>query len=70
MLVWAAAVTMVLLGRWQLTVSNRKHFDLQNFGYALQWWAFSVFAVLFWLRVMRDVRRPPDAPARTAPRRR
>jgi hypothetical protein len=60
LLVWAAAVTMVLLGRWQLIVSNNKHFDLQNFGYALQWWAFSVFTVLFWLRIMRDARRPPD----------
>jgi hypothetical protein len=60
-LVWAAVVTMVLLGRWQLTVSDRKHFDWQNFGYALQWWAFSIFTVLFWLRVMRDTRRPPAA---------
>lgn len=60
-LVWALVVTMVLLGRWQLTVSNRKHFDLQNFGYVLQWWAFSVFVVLFWLRVMRHTRRPPTA---------
>jgi hypothetical protein len=60
-LVWALVVTMVLLGRWQLTVSNRKHFDLQNFGYVLQWWAFSLFVVLFWLRVMRHTRRPPAA---------
>ncbi|HEY3716950.1 MAG TPA: hypothetical protein VGL39_20685 [Jatrophihabitantaceae bacterium] len=60
--IWAAVVTMVLLGRWQLTVSNRKHFDLQNFGYTLQWWAFSAFLVLLWLRIMRDARRPPDGP--------
>ena len=62
-LVWAVVVTMVLLGRWQLTVSNRKHFDLQNFGYVLQWWAFSVFVVVFWLRVMAHTRRPPAASA-------
>jgi hypothetical protein len=55
--VWAAAVAMVFLGRWQLSVSNSKHFDLQNFGYALQWWAFSAFAVFFWLRTMRDAWR-------------
>jgi len=61
--VWAAVVTMVLLGRWQLTVSNRKHFDLQNFGYTLQWWAFSAFLVLLWLRIMRDAWRPPNVPA-------
>ena len=47
-------VTMVLLGRWQLDVSNSKHFSLQNFGYALQWWAFSIFAALMWRRVVRD----------------
>ena len=47
-------VTMVLLGRWQLDVSNAKHFSLQNFGYALQWWAFSIFVVLMWRRVVRD----------------
>lgn len=64
--VWAAVVTMVLLGRWQLTVSNRKHFDLQNFGYTMQWWAFSAFLVLLWLRIMRDARRPPEVPARGA----
>ncbi len=56
-LIWAAAVVMVFLGRWQLDVSNRKHFDLQNFGYSLQWWAFSICAVLFWLRILRDALR-------------
>ena len=48
------SVTMVLLGRWQLDVSNAKHFSLQNFGYALQWWAFSIFVALMWRRVVRD----------------
>jgi DNA-binding transcriptional regulator of glucitol operon len=55
----AIAVAMVLLGRWQLHVSNAKHFDLQNFGYAVQWWTFSAFAVLLWARIIRDTRRPP-----------
>ncbi len=52
--VLAAAVTMVLLGRWQLTVSESKGFSIQNFGYALQWWAFSVAAIYIWVRVLRD----------------
>jgi DNA-binding transcriptional regulator of glucitol operon len=56
-LVLAAAVSMVLLGRWQLTVSERKHFSLQNFGYALQWWTFSLFAVGFWLKIVHDKAR-------------
>ncbi|MGI8761952.1 MAG: hypothetical protein ACR2LF_11800 [Jatrophihabitantaceae bacterium] len=55
--VLALVVTMVLLGRWQLDVSDSKHFALQNFGYALQWWAFSLFAVLMWSRIVRDVAR-------------
>ena len=50
----ALVVTMVLLGRWQLDVSNAKHFSLQNFGYALQWWAFSICALGMWARVMLD----------------
>jgi DNA-binding transcriptional regulator of glucitol operon len=54
----ALIATMVLLGRWQLIVSDEKHFSLQNFGYALQWWAFSCFVVFMWVRLMRDrVRR-------------
>jgi DNA-binding transcriptional regulator of glucitol operon len=57
LLTLALIVTMVLLGRWQLDVSNAKHFSLQNFGYALQWWAFSAFAAAMWLRVLFDARR-------------
>jgi DNA-binding transcriptional regulator of glucitol operon len=53
----AAVVTMILLGRWQLRVSNHKHFDIQNFGYAIQWWLFSVFALFLWWRVVRDAAR-------------
>jgi DNA-binding transcriptional regulator of glucitol operon len=50
----ALVVTMVLLGHWQLDVSDRKHFSLQNFGYALQWWAFSIFTLAMWIRLVRD----------------
>lgn len=45
---------MVLLGRWQLNVSAAKHFSLQNFGYALQWWAFTVFLAALWVKILRD----------------
>jgi DNA-binding transcriptional regulator of glucitol operon len=58
LVVLAAFVTMVLLGRWQLDVSNTKHFSLQNFAYALQWWAFALFALLMWARVLRDTAGP------------
>ncbi len=53
----AAVTTMVLLGRWQLHVSETKHFNIQNFGYALQWWLFSAFALFFWSRLLRDAAR-------------
>lgn len=54
----ALVITMILLGRWQLDVSESKHFSLQNFGYSIQWWLFSAFALGFWWRIVRDgVRR-------------
>jgi DNA-binding transcriptional regulator of glucitol operon len=56
-------VTMVLLGRWQLDVSDSKHFSLQNFGYAIQWWVFSLFVLAMWLRVVLDARRRDDPAA-------
>ena len=49
----AAVVTMILLGRWQLHVSESKHFDIQNFGYTIQWWLFSAFFLFFWWRIGR-----------------
>lgn len=54
LIVAAAAVTMVFLGRWQLHVSETKHFSLQNFGYTIQWWLFAGFTLFFWWRVVRD----------------
>jgi DNA-binding transcriptional regulator of glucitol operon len=54
-LVLAAAVTMGFLGHWQLDVSNSKHFSIQNFGYALQWWAFAGFSIVMWGKIIRDV---------------
>jgi hypothetical protein len=59
-IVWALVVTMVLLGRWQLDVSNRKHFYWQNFGYAIQWWLFTAFALFVWVRIMQHRVNPPE----------
>jgi len=53
----AAVTTMILLGRWQLHVSESKHFSVQNFGYTIQWWLFAGFAVFFWWRIVRDAAR-------------
>ena len=68
LVVVALAVTMILLGHWQLTVSERKGFSLQNFGYALQWWAFTLFGVLLWAKILRDhARSDPTAEDVTSP---
>jgi DNA-binding transcriptional regulator of glucitol operon len=61
-LVWhlftvAAVTTMILLGRWQLRVSESKGFSIQNFGYSIQWWLFSAFGLFLWWRVVRDAAR-------------
>src|SRR5919197_2766588 len=53
----ALVVTMIMLGRWQLHVSESKHFSLQNFGYSIQWWVFSAFVLVFWWRIVRDAAR-------------
>jgi DNA-binding transcriptional regulator of glucitol operon len=50
----AAIITMIFLGRWQLHVSESKHFSLQNTGYTIQWWVFAGFTGFFWWRVVRD----------------
>jgi DNA-binding transcriptional regulator of glucitol operon len=54
LLVIALVVTMVLLGRWQWRVAHVRHGALQNYSYAFQWWIFTVFALLMWVRVLRD----------------
>ena len=67
-LVVAAAVTMGFLGHWQLDVSNSKHFSLQNFGYALQWWAFAGFSLVLWCKIIRDVAGTSKAARAAEPR--
>lgn len=71
LLVLAAVVAMVLLGRWQFDVSNSKHFNIQNFGYALQWWIFSLAAIWGYSKILRDNAGVPEAtqaePAPQAP---
>ena len=54
-----AALVMLRLGLWQWHRSETTH-SAQNLGYALQWPAFAVFAVVVWFRVCRDVLRPPQ----------
>ena len=60
--------TMLWLGFWQWTGGFSGH-TAKNTGYALQWWVFAVFAIYFWVKVMRDALRggsPASAPAASA----
>lgn len=59
--VLAAGVTMVLLGRWQWRVAHVHHGSIQNYAYAFQWWAFTAFALYMWLRLVRDRAAPTSA---------
>lgn len=57
-----ATYVMLRLGLWQWHRAHATH-SAQNMGYALQWPAFAVFALVVWWRVCRDVLHPPeDAP--------
>ena len=67
----AAAISMVLLGRWQWHVAHRHHGDIRYYAYAFQWWVFVGFAVLMWSRIVldylrRDAPAAPVAPARVS----
>ena len=61
------SVTMVLLGRWQLDVSEAKHYNVRNFGYSLQWWAFTAFALFMWWRILRDAAQRGGTLAESVP---
>jgi DNA-binding transcriptional regulator of glucitol operon len=63
-----ATLVMLRLGLWQWHRSEATH-SAQNLGYALQWPAFAIFALVVWFRVCRDAVRPPPADAPQPPRR-
>jgi len=53
----------LVLGYWQWTRGESG--NARSYGYALQWPAFAIFVVVFWIRMMRDELKPPrpdDAP--------
>jgi hypothetical protein len=70
LLLVATCVAMVLLGRWQWDVADSGGSgsgSLLNYGYALQWWLFTGFAVFIWFRLVRDrFRRGSGGPSRRA----
>lgn len=63
------AVVSLRLGWWQWhrAVDTR---SAQSLGYALQWPFFAAFGVLVWVRICRDVTRPPETVRPEKPQRR
>lgn len=63
------AVLFLRLGLWQWhrAVATR---SAQSLGYSLQWPLFAAFGVAVWVRICRDVVRPPaqSTPAKPARR--
>lgn len=60
LLLVVVGLVMIRLGMWQWHVAVARNGDLRNYAYAFQWWAFTVFAVFFWIRIMRDAQRTDD----------
>lgn len=60
LLLVVVGLVMIRLGIWQWHVAVQRNGDLRNYAYAFQWWAFTVFAVVFWVRLMRDAQRTDD----------
>ncbi|HEX2904794.1 MAG TPA: hypothetical protein VHO01_15180 [Jatrophihabitans sp.] len=58
----AVCITMVLLGHWQWQVAHRHNGDIRYYAYAFQWWAFTIFALVMWYRIVSDYLRA-DQPA-------
>jgi hypothetical protein len=59
--VLASCFGMYYAGGWQWQVAQRHHGDIRNYAYALQWYAFVLFALWFWVKVMRDSRSRQQA---------
>ena len=50
-------VTFLALGWWQWTRGEGG--NARSYGYALEWPAFAIFVVVFWVRMIRDELKPP-----------
>ena len=60
-------VVFLGLGWWQWTRGEGG--NARSYGYALEWPAFAIFVVVFWVRMIRDELKPPrpeEAPEETA----
>jgi DNA-binding transcriptional regulator of glucitol operon len=63
------AVVFLRLGLWQWHRAVATH-SAQSLGYSLQWPLFAAFGIAVWVRICRDVVRPPVDTKPTRPARR
>ena len=49
-----AILVMLRLGQWQWDRANSRTGGLQNYAYALQWPLFAVFAIVVYVKTMRE----------------
>ncbi|MBV9097844.1 MAG: hypothetical protein JO079_07290 [Frankiaceae bacterium] len=67
LLLLVAVLVMLRLGQWQWDRANSSTGGLQNYAYALQWPLFALFAVVVYVKTMReDGRRDGVTVSRTA----
>jgi DNA-binding transcriptional regulator of glucitol operon len=50
----AAVLVMLRLGQWQWDRANSPTGGVQNYAYALQWPLFAVFAIVVYVKTMRE----------------
>jgi hypothetical protein len=62
----AAVLVMLRLGQWQWDRANSHTGGLQNYAYALQWPLFAVFAIVVYVKTMREEGRRAGAAAPAA----
>lgn len=59
----AAVLVMLRLGQWQWDRANSATGGIQNYAYALQWPLFAVFAIVVYVKTVREeLRRDPSVP--------
>lgn len=54
LLLVVAILVMLRLGQWQWDRANSRTGGLQNYAYALQWPLFAVFAIVVYVKTMRE----------------
>jgi len=62
----AAVLALARIGLWQWDKGGSDGRAWQHYGYAVQWWLFSCFAVFLWFKLVLDERDPSRVEDREA----